>query len=439
MTMIAGAKDRLRFRATDRARRAIDRVQDLAPDRAGRIFTRFDAGGIARAAEAADTLAERGAPLPLHGLTISIKDLFDEEGAVTSAGSAYFQTRAPATADAPAVARLVVAGAVPFGRTNMSEFAYSGVGLNPHFGTPGNAADATRIPGGSSSGAGVAAGLGLCAASLGSDTGGSIRIPAALNGIAGFKPSQQAVPTAGAFPLAESLDGVGPLAPDIATCAALHAVLSETTGALRPEDGVSGLRIGIVTTIMTDDLDTGVAADFDRARAALDAAGARFVAVDMAFLDHVPALNRLFVWAEAHAVHEAYLDRLDGVSDPHVLRRLRFGRDKPAAEVAAAISGRREMMAAWAASFADVDVLIAPTVASVAPTIADAEADFDRINALMLRNTSLGNYCDCCAATLPMQSPGALPTGLMVMGANGADWAVLDAASRIEAVLDRAR
>ncbi|MEO1198980.1 MAG: amidase family protein [Pseudomonadota bacterium] len=426
---------RIRFRAVDAARHALDAALDLDADELGRIFTRLDAAKIMAAADASDACRAQGETLPLHGMTISIKDLYDEAGEVTGAGSAYLQSRAPAETDAPAVARLVAAGAVPFGRTNMTEFAYSGIGLNPHFGTPGNAADPDRIPGGSSSGSGVAVALGIGMASLGSDTGGSIRIPSALNGVTGFKPSQNAVPTEGAFPLSPSMDSVGPLARDIATCARIHAVLSVTSGALAPEAGLSGVRVGLVTTRMLDGLDDSVAMDFDRARTAIESAGAALSEPDAGFLELAAEANRLTVWAEAHEVHSAYLDQLDGGSDAHVLKRLRSGLEIDPADVAAARATRHDVKAAWAALFENVDVLIAPTVPTVAPTIAEADADFDRLNALMLRNTQLGNFCDCCAATLPMQDRDVLPTGLMVMGANGADWHVLDIASRIERVL----
>ena len=427
---------RFRFRAADRARAGVDRVLALGLDEAAKIFTRFDADRAFAVARDVDRRRRAGQDLPLHGLTISIKDLFDEAGTVTTAGSALLAERPPAPADAPAVARLLAAGAVPFGRTTMSEFAYSGVGLNPHHGTPGNVRDRSRIPGGSTSGGGISVGLGLCDAALGSDTGGSIRIPAALNGLAGFKPSQGSVPLAGGFPLSGSYDSFGPIAPSIATCARIHAVLSGTARPAARRRSVAGLRIGVVSTVMADGLDETVGSHYGRALAELSRAGA--VLRDVA----VPAfaegdVNATIVAAEAHAIHAAHLDRLETLGDPRVLRRIRSGAAVTSDVLAEARRRRVEARDAYDALARDFDVLVAPTLPVVAPTIAAVERDFDRLNALVLRNPSRVNLVDGCAATVPMSGPEGLATGFMLMGRNGDDWAVLAIAEAVETLLGR--
>ena len=405
---------------------------------ASKIFTTFDADRAYAVARLVDRRHRVGEVLPLRGLRVSIKDLFDQAGIVTTAGSALLRDSAPAVADAPVVARLLAAGAVPFGRTTMSEFAYSGVGLNPHYGTPGNARDPARIPGGSSSGGGVSVGLGLCDAALGSDTGGSIRIPAALNGLAGFKPSQGSVPLAGGFPLAGSFDSFGPIAPTIAICAAVHSVLS---GEPRPEArrrGVAGLRIGVVSTLMADGLDEIVGNHYGRALAELSRAGAALRDVAVPCFAGGSTVNAAIVAAEALAIHAAHLDRLESVGDPRVLRRIRAGAAVTPEALADAHRRRAEARAEFDLVSQDFDVLIAPTVPVVAPTIAAVERDFDGLNALMLRNASRVNLVDGCSATVPMSGPEGLAAGLMLMGRNGQDWPLLAIAEAIEAVLARA-
>ena len=428
---------RFQFRAVDFARAGIDRVLDIGHDEAAKIFTRFDADRVFAAARAVDRRRAAGETPPLYGVRVSIKDLFDETGQVTSAGSAVLRGASPATADATVVARLVAAGAVPFGRTTMSEFAYSGVGLNPHTGTPGNVRDGSRIPGGSTSGGGVSVGLGLCDAALGSDTGGSIRIPAALNGLAGFKPSQGTVPLAGGFPLAGSYDSFGPIAPGIRLCAAIHAVL---TGA-PPFEGrhrtVAGLKVGVVRTLLADDLDDRVGADYGQALAALSRAGAELRDVAVPCFAQAGPVNRIIVASEAHAVHAHHLDRLEVEGDPRVLRRIRSGAAFTPEERRDALATRDAARIAFAGIARSFDVLIAPTLPLVAPTIAAVEKDFDRLNALVLRNPSVVNFVDGCAATLPMSAPDGLATGLMLMGPNGTDREILSIAATVERLIAR--
>lgn len=423
---------RITYRAEDRARHVIDRAMDMPTSVMSRIYTQFDATRIMQAAQALDADATRRAG-PLAGLMVSIKDLFDEAGQVTAAGSAILRRAPAAKADAPVVARLKAAGAVPCGRTAMSEFAYSGVGLNPHTGNPGNARDPARISGGSSAGAAASVALGLADVALGTDTGGSVRIPAALNGLAGFKPTQATVPLEGAFPLSQTFDSIGPLAPRIATCAAVHAVLSGTAAPALPQD--RPLRLAILQGPLMQGMDAQVSADFGAALLALRAAGHTIIDAELPELDGFGDVNRIVVATEAHAIHAHHLDGLKTEGDPRVLRRILAAEGFGATDYADKLAHRARAMTAFHALADGVDAFILPTVPTVAPLIAEVEADFDRLNALMLRNPSAVNFLDGCAATVPMQRAQRLATGLMIFAPGGQDWHVLAMAERIEALL----
>lgn len=430
--MTAGTHtDRIMFRAIDRARKAIDAALATPADELGRMFTTFNAARIAKEAEVVDGDSNRrdGA---LAGLTISIKDLFDESGIVTTAGSRALASETPAKADATAIARLKVAGAVPCGRTSMSEFAFSGVGLNPHFGNPTNVFDRRLISGGSTSGGALTVAKGICDAALGTDTGGSVRIPAALNGLAGFKPTQASVPLSGAFPLSQTYDSIGPIARSVRTCAAIHAVLSakgpDSTAPRRP-------RLGVARGSLLEGLDAAVAADFDAALALLSRVGFELIDTDQPQLGDFGRANRIIVASEAYAVHEQRLSTLETLGDPRVLKRIRAAETFSSKEVDDARAMRRAGISAFVAGAAEFDAFLAPTVPVVAPAIAEVEADFDRLNALMLRNPSAVNFLDGCAATIPMQGGAQRGTGLMIFAPGGRDWPVLDIASRAEAAL----
>lgn len=423
---------RITYRAEDHARHAIDRAMDMPMSVMSRIYTQYDAARIMQAAQALDADAARKAG-PLAGMLISIKDLFDEAGQVTAAGSTILRAAAPAKADAPVVARLKAAGAVPCGRTAMSEFAYSGVGLNPHTGNPGNARDPSRISGGSSSGAAVSVALGLADVALGTDTGGSVRIPAALNGLAGFKPTQAAVPLEGAFPLSQTFDSIGPLAPQIATCAAVHAVLSGTTAPQTPEH--RPLRLAVLQGPLMGGLDAQVTADFAAALTVLRAAGHEVIEVELPELDGYGDVNRIVVATEAHAIHAHHLDGLKTQGDPRVLQRIMSATGFGESDYPDKLAHRARAMAAFHTLADGIDAFLLPTVPTVAPAIAEVDADFDRLNALMLRNPSLVNFLDGCAATVPMQRAQRLATGLMIFAPGGWDWHVLDIAARCEALL----
>ncbi|MFU8882864.1 MAG: amidase family protein [Rhodobacterales bacterium] len=422
---------RIIFRAEDRARHVIDRAMDMPTSVMSRIYTSFDASRIMQDARMLDAESARSAGA-LAGMMVSIKDLFDEAGQVTAAGSAILRRAAPAQVDAPVVARLKAAGAVLCGRTAMSEFAYSGVGLNPHTGNPGNARDRSRIPGGSSSGAAVSVALGLADVALGTDTGGSVRIPAALNGLAGFKPTQSTVPLAGAFPLSQSFDSIGPLAPRIATCAAVHAVLSETSA---PAIADRPLRLAVLQGPLMQGLDKQVAADFDAALVSLRAAGHVLSEATLPELEGFGDVNRIVVATEAHAIHAHHLGGLQSMGDPRVLRRIMAAEGFGPSEYADRLAHRARAIAAFQILADGIDAFIVPTVPTIAPLIAEVEADFDRLNALMLRNPSAVNFLDGCAATVPMQRARRLATGFMLFAPAGQDWQVLHAAERIEKLL----
>ena len=434
LTPLKRASGRLTFRAADRAAQAIGRVLDLDEPVAGSIFARFDAARIMAEAEALDRDPRR-LDGSLAGLLVTIKDLFDDAGEVTAAGSVQLRDRPTAANDAEVVRRLREAGAVMFGRTAMSEFAYSGVGLNPHLGTPGNSHDPERIPGGSSSGGAVAVAFGIADAALGSDTGGSIRIPAAFNALAGFKPTQTAVPREGTFPLAATYDSVGPLAPDIRSCAALHAVLSGEARPRREPRAPGELRLAVLRNVVTSEMDRQVTADFEAALEALSEAGATLVDLEFPPLEQSASVNRLIVASEAHVVHAAYLDELETTGDPRVLKRIRAAESFRPGEIEEARRTRQAAAATFAEIARDYDAFLAPTVPIVPPRIAEVEAHFDQLNALILRNPSTVNFLDGCAATVPMHASGELPTGLMIVGSGGSDWAILDVAEMLEDIV----
>lgn len=412
----------------EKARAAIARVEALG-ERAGPIFTRFDAARIVADAERAEALvAGSSAPLPLAGKLVSLKDLFDEAGQRTTAGSRFFGDRAPATADAEVVARVKAAGAVIFGRTSMSEFAYSGVGLNPHFGTPGNAFDETRIPGGSSSGAALSVALGLCDIALGTDTGGSVRIPSAINGLYGFKPSQHTVPLSGVHALSQTLDSAGPLCRTFDDVLAAYAVMSGTRMPDTSTRSPSDLRLAVPTGAFVNDLDAAVSASFEAALEKLRTAGFRLEDLDLAFLPGQMEFNRIIVSSEAFATYGADLDRLGEVGDPHVLKRIRFAQTLSTAQVADAYAGRAATVERFSQAMDGLDGMLAPTLQITPPTIVETQANFDRLNGAMLRNPSMINFVDGCANSLPVATGGTVPGALMISAARGNDWPVLNVA-----------
>ncbi|MYZ49110.1 amidase [Propylenella binzhouense] len=407
-----------------------------------RVFTRTHRAAALAAADAMDGLRRAGlAPSAYAGIPISVKDLFDLAGEPTPAGSKILADAAPAEADAPAIARLRRAGFVVVGRTNMTEFAFSGLGLNPHYGTPLNPYDRAvgRIPGGSTSGGAVSVTDGMAHGAIGTDTGGSCRIPAAMTGLVGFKPTAARVPLAGAFPLSPSLDSVGPLTRTVACAAALDAVMAGAEPDFAPREDLAGLRLAVPQTLVLQGMDQKVADDFDRALSKLARAGARVVEIDLAAVADMLEINAKggFPAAEAFAAHRSLIaEKADGY-DPRVLLRIRRGEAQTAADYIDLLAARRRYREKVLAGFAAFDALVFPTVPIVAPTIAELEDDqaFTAVNLLVLRNPTVVNMIDACAVSVPMHEAGTAPTGLMLVGRPSEDGALLAQAAAAEAVL----
>ncbi len=433
-------RKRIFFQAEDLARRCIDLVMDLPEGVAEQIFIEFDAARIMRQARAADEALEAAhGNLPLHGVTVSLKDIIDEKGVVTSVGSAFLRDRSPACEDAKIVSQLCAAGAIPFGRTNMSEMAYTGLGLNPHYGTPPNVSDPARIPGGSSSGASASVGLGLCDAALATDTGGSVRIPAALNGLYGFKPTRSSVSSKGLFSICPSFDSVGPIARSLSLCARLHAVLSGQCPAPSRRSNLDGLHVGLLAFPMTEGLDTQVSADFDRALQAIRDAGAIIAPVSEPALAHgAEYLGKLCSY-ETIALIGGYLEGLKATGDPYVVERILKATEVSSKDMEEARSKRSEAIRCFKELAAKFDVLIAPTVPIIAPLLEEIDRIRDRVGPQLSQNTRAVNWVDGSAASIPMNVHGTPGTGLMVFGASGTDWHVLEMASLIDKVIAPAR
>ena len=425
------------------SRELVETCLDAIADAAGegsRTFVRVYHEAARRDADAADDLRWRGgASGALLGVPISIKDLFDVAGETTRAGSLVLADALPAKEDAAVVRRLREAGAVLMGRTGMTEFAYSGLGLNPHYGTPANPYDRAtgRIPGGSSSGAAVSVSDSMAAAGVGSDTGGSVRIPAALCGLTGFKPTARRIPADGMLPLSPSLDSIGPIARTVDCCARVDAVLAGE--AFEPLDvrPISSLRFGVLQGYVLDGLDAVVSRSFERAITLLGAAGARIESLHFEELVRVPAANQ-FASAEAYSWHRRLLARDGDRYDPHVSFRIRQGSTLLAADYLEMMRDRREIIRAAEVAFSGFDAVLVPTTAWIAPELHTLEADdtaYFEANGAMLRNPSLINYLDGCALSLPSHAAGEPPTGLMIAGPGGGDRSVLSVGRAVEELL----
>jgi aspartyl-tRNA(Asn)/glutamyl-tRNA(Gln) amidotransferase subunit A len=411
-----------------------------------RTFTRIDPDSALRAAESMDKRRRAGVPQGLLlGLPISVKDLFDVAGEPTPAGSIVLADAPPAPRDAVAVARLRDAGAVLVGRTNMTEFAFSGLGINPHYGTPRNPYDRIngRIPGGSSSGAAISVTDGMAAAAIGTDTGGSLRIPAALCGLTAFKPTARRIPMQGVLPLSGSLDSVGPIAPTVACCARIDAVLSGDPYAPLIPSNVTQLRLGVLQGYVLDGLDVDVARRFGVAVSVLANAGANLREVQFAALDEIPDCyaNGGIPAFEAYEWHRQLIAAYSELYDPRVLMRLLRGKEISQEHFAQLMHGRRRIISEAERTFADLDVWLLPTVPRIAPLISDLVSDdvaYVQANATMLRNSSIVNFLDGCALSIPCHLPGEAPVGLMLAAPGARDHQLLRIGAAIEAVLVKA-
>jgi aspartyl-tRNA(Asn)/glutamyl-tRNA(Gln) amidotransferase subunit A len=404
-----------------------------------RTFISVEAEGARAAADFSDGLRKRNrTPSEFAGIPFSVKDLFDLAGEVTTAGSAVLRDAASATCDAPAIAALKSAGMIVLGRTNMTEFAYSGVGLNPHYGTPSSVYDRKvgRIPGGSSSGAGVSVADGMCALGIGTDTGGSCRIPAAYNAIVGYKPSTGRISTRGVFPLSRHLDSIGSLANSVSCCASADALMAgDWSGKIVPRE-TSGLRIGILKTLALEGLDAEVATTYERALKRLSKAGATLV--DFAFpeLLELPSLTIKggILGSEANAVHRDLLALRGDEYDPRVRLRIEAGSGITAADYISILRRRAEIIRLYKFHTQGLDAVALPTVMIVPPPITALakDPDYARINGMSLRNTTIGNFLDCCAISIPANEKGAAPVGLMLMGRWGCDEVLFASADAVE-------
>jgi aspartyl-tRNA(Asn)/glutamyl-tRNA(Gln) amidotransferase subunit A len=427
---------------TLRARGLVDAALDRIADPAGegaRAFITVNADAARTQANEIDLARASGQHVPTFaGIPIALKDLFDVASEVTSAGSPLLRDQPPAPRDAPVVARLRAAGFVFIGRNNMTEFAYSGLGLNPHYGTPLSPFDreTRRIPGGSTSGGAVAVADGMAVASLGTDTGGSCRIPAAFCGIVGFKPTAHRVPRDGVVPLSHSFDSIGPLANSVACCATLDAILRGVTPRPINAASIATIRLLVPATLVLDGMDDHVAATFERAIDKLARAGAKIERRPVPELleikdtyarGGIPA-------AEAYAWHRPLLEQYRDRYDPRVANRILKGRDLSDQDVRELYEARAKLITAVELSTSDVDVIALPTTPIVPPPLtafAD-DADYVRLNALVLRNPCLANFLDRCSISLPIHEPQAPPVGLMLIGRRHNDERLFEIAQAIE-------
>ena len=441
LASLAADLDAGRTTARKLVEQCLARIADPAGEGA-RAFIHVDKEAALAAADAMDHLRKaNAAPSPYAGIPVSIKDLFDIKGQVTRAGSRALEDSAPAEADAPVVARLRRAGFVVIGRTNMTEFAYSGIGINPHYGTPKSVFNRSvgHVPGGSSSGAAVSIADRMAYGALGTDTGGSCRIPAAYNGIVGYKPTQARVPLTGGVPLSSSLDSFGPLARSVACCAVLDAVLAdEAVQHLRPRP-VKGMRLAVPTTIALDDLDDEVAKTFERTLAALSREGALIERIEVPEFNEVLVMNSKggFAAAESYAWHRYLLTSKGDVYDPRVRVRILRGESISAADYIDILGARRSFIARAEKRIAPYDALVLPTTANTPPKIADLADDqaFAVQNLRSLRNCTLINMLDGCAISLPAHREGEMPVGLMLAAAGGSDRRIFELAAGMEDVI----
>ncbi len=441
ITDLSRKLDRGAIKSVELVAESLERIGDPRGQGAKVFLSTYAEAAMAQA-EWIDAARAKGLPLPRHaGVPIAIKDLFDVKGEVTRAGSRVLDTRAPAAADAAIVQRLRKAGFVIVGKNNMTEFAYSGLGMNAHFGTPKNPHDATaeRIPGGSSSGAGVAVAEGMVPAAIGSDTGGSCRIPAAFCGVVGFKPTSARVPKDGAVPLSKTLDCIGPLAASVSCCAVLDSVLSGGEGEDESSFPEGGLRLGVLDGYVTEHVDEGVGAAYQAMLTRLSRRGVRLTPLTIAELAELPKINSKggLVGAEAYAWHAPLLETRGEFYDPWVRDRFNAGRSQTAEDYIRVIEARAKMRALIAERQLPFDALILPAVQIVAPTVESLmdKAFSAATNLLCLRNTAVGNFLDLPAISIPCQDEGALPVGAMLMGRTGEDRLLLSIARGLEGTI----
>jgi aspartyl-tRNA(Asn)/glutamyl-tRNA(Gln) amidotransferase subunit A len=431
-----------------RARALIDQALDRISDPNGegsRAFISVNQSARAQADEIDRRRAKGDTLPPFAGVPLALKDLFDVAGEITSAGSRIFAHEVPALRDAPVVARLRAAGFVFVGRNNMTEFAFSGLGLNPHYGTPASPYDRTnrRIPGGSTSGGAVAVADGMSVASLGTDTGGSCRIPATFCGIVGFKPTAHRVPRDGVIPLAHSLDSIGPLANSVECCATLDAILRGVTPRPLANISLNGVRLLLPTSLVLDGMDEHVAKAFERSIDTLTRAGVTIARQSLKELLRIPEINSRggIASAEAYAWHRPLLESHRAQYDPRVANRILKGAELTSQDVRELYDARAEVIDAVAQTTNEVDALVMPTTPIIPPLVSafGQDVDYIRLNGLVLRNPSLANFLDRCSISLPVHRHNEAPVGLMLIGRRDDDRRLLAIAHAMEAELNRTR
>ena len=427
--------------AVELTEQALARIEDPKGQGATAFINVYKEQALA-SARASDILRQAGlARSALEGIPISIKDLFDYKGDVTRGASALLKDAPAATEHATLVQRLLEAGAIIIGRTNMTEFAFSGLGINPHYGTPKSPwnRDVGHIPGGSSSGAGVSVSDGMSVAAIGTDTGGSIRIPSAFCGITGFKPTAARIPSEGVMPLSHSLDSSGPLALSVECCALVDAVLSNEPEPTLETMDPSHIRLLMPTNYVLDNADEVVTTQFKAAVAKLKAQGVQIDEVEIPELDQLPYINRLggFVCAEAWFHHKASIEKNEALYDPRVASRILRGKDQSAADYLELQQTRENWIDQMERLLAPYDGLLLPTTPIVAPTIAELEDEdaYFRANGLILRNPAIINFLNGCALSLPCHEPNSPPVGLMVAAPANHDAHLLNIGHTIESII----
>lgn len=410
------------------AQRVAMALDSASAPQAQHVFTQlYEEAARATAQQCDETDSNNRRLRLLHGISVTLKDNLDVAGETTLAGGVVCKGEAPAQQDALVVQRLRDAGAVVLGKTNMSEFAFSGVGINPHHGTPANPADPlnTRVPGGSSSGAAVAVALGISQVGIGTDTGGSIRIPAALCGLVGYKSTQARIPRQGVMELSRTLDTVGSITRSVQACLTVDAALSQQplpTVALP----LKGLRFAVPQTLMLDDLDVTVAQTFERTLHRLAQAGAKVEEIPFKSLGDIAALSLPggFSPIESYAAHRERLIRGSDRIDPRVVARMLLGKDVSAQDYLELHNRRRAWIEGAHQTLSGFDAMLSPTAPMVAPLIQPLLTDDDaffKVNRLLLRNPSAINYMDGCSWSLPCHEAGSLPVGLMLSSLPGQD------------------
>ena len=430
------------------ARQLVDQCLAAIEDTAGegsRAFITVMADHARATADGYDSIrAAGGAVPPFAGIPVAIKDLCDIQGQVTTAGSTVLADSPPATADAPVVARLRAAGFIVIGRTNMTEFAYSGLGLNAHYDTPRSPWDRAtgRIPGGSSSGTAVAVADGMAVVGLGTDTGGSCRIPAAFCGVVGYKPTARRVPLDGVAPLSFSLDSIGPLGRSVDCCSIVDDIFAGGSGGVATvETPPTNLRLGVLSDLVLDDMDEIVGAAYAQALRTLSAAGVALVEVPFPELHEIPYLYRQggLAAAEAYAWHQELLEARGDEYDQRVRTRIEPGAKASAVYYIEVLQGRKRLIQTAADRLGTLDAFVMPTVPIVPPSVEGLDSGdrdyYSAQNLLTLRNTSIGNFLDSCSISIPISAEDAAPVGLMLMGLPMTDDELFGVARAVERIV----